>query len=229
MAKLKASGVPPGLVDTFVEMEKKINDFFSEIKPVPEEGRIFINGTRFMWSQSKGLAMTFRDTITDIYGERGAEQILYKFGQSLGASEAKMFHERFKLTVPIERLAAGPIYFAYTGWAFVEILPASNPEESEDYLLTYRHPNSFEAEAMEKEGRSVNHPICFINAGYSSGWCGESFNLPPEAKELTCEAKGDSGCVFIMTHRNKMLERERKYKELLKTKKPAEITTQEIL
>ena len=182
-----------------------------------------------MWAQAKGLAISFRDTATEIYGIRGAEQILYKFGHSLGSSEAKAFHKRFGLKEPIEKLAAGPVYFAYSGWAFVEILPSSAPQPNEDYILTYHHPNSFEARSFTEDNRKIDHPICFINAGYSAGWCAESFGIPLDAREITCEAMGDAHCTFIMTHRSKMFQRAQKFQELLKTKKPEEIKTEDLL
>lgn len=43
-----------------------------------------------------------------------------------------------------------------------------------------------------------------MNAGYSSGWCEESFGIPLTAIELTCRAKGDDSCSFIMAHPDKI-------------------------
>ena len=229
MTEMMAAGVPADLVPIFAEAEEQIKDYFGKVRPIPDKGRIEIDGMKFMWAQANGLAVAFRDTLSEIYGEKGAEQILYKFGKSLGANEARGFHKRFKITDPMKKLAHGPIYFAYSGWAFVEILPSSAPRPDEDYVLTYNHPGSFEAEALITSGVNANHPVCFINAGYSSGWCGESFALPLEAREVTCVAQGDAHCTFIMAHRNKILGRAEKMKRLLKKKKPEEITTQEIL
>ena len=228
MSELKAAGVPPDLVDVFISIEEKIKFFFSDVKSMPETGKIEIGGTRFMWAQAKGLALAFRDTVAEIYGMRGAEQILYKFGHSLGSSEAKAFHERFGLEEPIEKLAAGPVYFAYSGWAFVEMLPSSAPQPNEDYIFTYHHPNSFEAKSLMEDNRKTDHPICFINAGYSAGWCAESFGIPLDAREVNCEAMGDAHCTFIMTHQSKMFLRVQRFQELLKSKKPEEIKAEEL-
>jgi len=229
MTHLKAVGVPPDLVPVFEAAEERIKGFFATVSPHPEKGRIEIGGTRFMWAQARGMALAFRDTIADIYGEKGTEQILYKFGHSLGSEEAKAFIKRFKLKDPVEKLAAGPVYFAYTGWAFVEFLPSSRPAPNEDCIMTYNHPGSFEAEFYISEKKKADHPICFINAGYSSGWSAESFGIPLESREVTCQAQGDEHCTFVMTHRSKMLERLDKFKELLKTKKRTEITTEDLL
>ncbi|MBN2225132.1 MAG: XylR N-terminal domain-containing protein [Deltaproteobacteria bacterium] len=229
MTSLKAVGVPPDLVPAFEAAEERIKGFFDTVKPYPEKGRIEIGGTRFMWAQARGMALAFRDTISEIYGEKGAEQILYKFGNSLGAQEARAFIERFKSKDPVERLAAGPVYFAYTGWAFVELLPSSRPSLDENCIFTFNHFESFEAEVFIADKKKADHPMCFINAGYSSGWTAESFGLPLESREVTCQAQGDEHCTFILTHRSKMLERLDKFRELLKTKKRSEITTEDLL
>jgi son of sevenless-like protein len=229
MSELKAAGVPSELVPAFESAEEKIKGFFSDVTQIPEQGRIQVNGTRFMWAQARGLALAFRNSVAEIFGEKGSDQILYRFGQSLGRTEAQAFHERFGLVDFMDRLAAGPVYFAYSGWAFVDILPSSAPRPDEDYLLTYHHPGSFEAEAFLADGITASHPVCHINAGYSSGWCSESFNIPLDAREVSCAATGDEHCTFIMTHSSKMLERQEKFRELLKEKSAKEITTEDLL
>jgi PAS domain S-box-containing protein len=37
-----------------------------------------------------------------------------------------------------------------------------------------------------------------MNAGYSSGWCEDSYGLPLVSVEILCRARGDSACRFIM-------------------------------
>ncbi|MBU6996542.1 MAG: hypothetical protein HXS41_15365 [Theionarchaea archaeon] len=60
---------------------------------------------------------------------------------------------------------------------------------------------------MSRFKRESNRPICHINAGYSVGWCGESFGVPLEAREITCRAQGDEKCTFLMSHRSTILQR----------------------
>ncbi len=43
-----------------------------------------------------------------------------------------------------------------------------------------------------------------MNAGYSSGWCEESFGMPLVSSEIMCKAKGDECCRFIMGHPSKI-------------------------
>ena len=45
-----------------------------------------------------------------------------------------------------------------------------------------------------------------MNSGYSSGWCEESFGFPLTSVEVTCKAKGDEHCTFIMSPPHKIQE-----------------------
>ena len=119
------------------------------------------------------------------------------------------------LSEPIQRLSAGPVHFAFTGWANVEILPESNPVPNENYFIKYVHHNSFEAQAWLKAGKKSDIPVCTMNCGYSSGWCEESFGQPLTAVELECEAHGAERCLFIMAPPHKIheyLEKEDTYR-----------------
>jgi predicted hydrocarbon binding protein len=72
-------------------------------------------------------------------------------------------------------------------------------------ILIYDHPNSFELEPLEGQTRSMK-PICHFNAGYSAGWCTESFGVPLEAREIMCKATGAKTCRFVMAHRDRIMD-----------------------
>lgn len=229
MAEFKAAKVPPEMVPVFSKSEAIISQFFTKVNHQPEKGRIDIDGDRYMWVRAASLAESFRHTLEDVYGEKGTDQILYKFGKAVGLQEAKEFHKKFGITNQLEKLSAGPVYFSYSGWAFVDILKASAPSPDENYLLFYHHPESFEAESYLKKGEKSNRNICHINAGYSAGWCEESFGIPLEVREIKCEAKGDDKCTFLMCHRTTMVKRLDLLHDLIsKGHKVEELTTDDL-
>ena len=65
---------------------------------------------------------------------------------------------------PLEKLAGGPVHFAYTGWSQVDIKPQSNPSPDDNYCLVYDHPYSFEADSFRRAGRTSEGPVCIMNA-----------------------------------------------------------------
>jgi hypothetical protein len=51
-----------------------------------------------------------------------------------------------------------------------------------------------------RAGKRPALPVCIMSSGYSSGWCEESFGVKLVAAELTCRARGDEHCRFVMAH-----------------------------
>lgn len=205
MVELQAAAVPPEMLEVFKKAQEQVSGYFSQMVGKPQEGRIEIAGDRYMLVRGDSMTMTMSKVLAEIYGERGADQIRYKVAKAIGISEARKFHQRFQVSHPMEKLGIGPVYFSFSGWAFVELFEPSQPRPDDQYMLFYRHPHSFEAEPYLAEGIKADRPVCQMNAGYSAGWCEESFGIPLEARELTCEAKGDKACLFVMTHPARLL------------------------
>lgn len=202
---------PKELKPVFSKAEKIVGDYFSKINLNPKKGAITINNERYVLVRASALSHEFFQCIMDLYKDRGktesqniGKNILFDIGHVIGMEDAKLIHKKMRLKNPIEKLSAGPVHFAYSGWASVEILPESNPSPDENFFLKYNHPYSFEADAWMKNGIKSKQPVCTMNAAYSSGWCQESFGIPLTAVEITCKAKGDEHCTFIMAHPSKI-------------------------
>ena len=85
----------------------------------------------------------------------------------------------------------------------------------DDFFLAYDHPFSFEARAYLDNALKADHPVCFMNAGYSAGWCESSYGIELRSEELTCRARGDERCVFVMAPPKKFREVASAYREKL--------------
>lgn len=85
--------------------------------------------------------------------------------------------------------ASGPLHFAFTGWAIVEMLETSTSSPEEFYLL-FVHHNSFEADSWLKQKGKQHSCVCAMNAGYSSGWVSQCANINMTTMEIQCRAKG---------------------------------------
>jgi PAS domain S-box-containing protein len=95
----------------------------------------------------------------------------------------------------------------------VDILAESDVQPNEAFCLVYDHPYSFESDSWRKAGREAPFSACFMNAGYSSGWCEESFGIPLVATEILCTAHGDPCCRFVMAHPSRIEEAVQRYLE----------------
>lgn len=197
--------VPEELQSIFDQAEENVKSYFKETICNPEDAEININDERYVLMRSSAISYEFVDVFREFYSNRGDEEairiannFLFDIAHVLGKEDAKAFHKKMKLQDPVQKLSAGPVHFAYTGWANVEVLPESKPSPDSNFFMKYYHHNSFEAQAWIKAGRTSKLPVCTMNSGYSSGWCEESFGIPLTAVEISCEAQGADHCTFIM-------------------------------
>ncbi|MEE8410660.1 MAG: hypothetical protein V3T05_13750, partial [Myxococcota bacterium] len=152
--------------EIFLKAQDYVGGYFSQRIDDPTRSTILISGERYVLVRAASLSVEFFDLVRSLYSDRGEEEaanvaknFLYDMAHSLGKADARAFHARMSLTDPIERLSAGPIHFAYCGWAFVRIHPESNPSPDENYYLIYDHPFSFESDAWAKHERTHSSPV----------------------------------------------------------------------
>jgi PAS domain S-box-containing protein len=204
---LKTVRVPPPFEPLFEQAQQYVSRFFAERQDIPEQARIEVFGQRYMLVRARSMSVEFFEMIQRLYKDKGeaeargvARSLLFDIAHAMGLSDARDFAERMNLVDPIAKLSAGPIHFAHAGWAFVDISADSRPTPDENFYLLYDHPYSFECDSWLSEGKRTDFPVCVMNAGYSSGWCEASFDVPLVSTEITCRAKGDEHCRFIMAH-----------------------------
>ena len=217
---LKTVRVPPGMEELFERAEEVVSRYFRDRVDDPSRGTIEVFGERYVLVRAASLSVEFFSLVQSLYGDGRrkdaddfARNILFDLAHAIGASDARNFHSKMDLRDPIARLSAGPVHFAHSGWAFVDIFAESQPSADRDYYLVYDHPYSFESDAWLRAGRTATFPVCIMNAGYSSGWCEESFGVVLVASEVLCRARGDEVCRFVMAHPERIEEFVARYRD----------------
>jgi hypothetical protein len=190
--------VPPQFEAAFDRAEQDVSAFFATMERDPARGVINVGGERYILMRGESIFRTLRDKMVAEFGRGVAAAFLYDLAKTVGRSDARRFADKLGLQDPIHRLSAGPVHFSHTGWAFVEILAESNPVPTDEYLLVYDHPNTFESASYVSDGTKSDGPACLFSAGYSAGWCSFSFGLELDAREISCIARGDAHCRFVM-------------------------------
>jgi two-component system, cell cycle sensor histidine kinase and response regulator CckA len=217
---LDTVSVPEQFRPIFSKAQKYVEQYFSQRVEDPRHSSILISGERYVLVRAASMSVEFFDLVTSLYQEKGKEEalevasnLLFDVAHAIGKADARSFHEKMGVTDPIERLSAGPIHFSFSGWAFVKIFPESQPSPDQNFFLIYDHPFSFESDAWRRHGRSAEQPVCVMSAGYSSGWCEESFRIPLVAVEVECQAAGDERCRFLMAPPEKIEEHVERYRQ----------------
>lgn len=212
--KMDTIKVPDEMVPFFRDSEQFVADFFGEKTENPQQGIIEVKGERYILMRAASMSSGFFEVVKNLYKGKSEEkaidvarQLLFDISHEMGKADAKNFAKQMKVKIPLAKGASGPIHFAFTGWALVEILPESNPSPDDNFYLIYDHANSFESVSWRKAGKKTTFPVCVMSAGYSSGWCAESFGVDLVASEIMCTCKGDKVDRFIMAPPSKIKQR----------------------
>jgi two-component sensor histidine kinase/predicted hydrocarbon binding protein len=223
-SSIKTVIVPNNLKSIFDVAEQKVGNYHKKLKMLPEKASIKISDQRYVLVRASALSLEFLEGIMSYYSDRGEKEalsigknILFDLAHLIGVEDAKNFQNIMHLKDPLEMLSAGPVHFAYTGWAQVKLEPGSNPTPDQNFVLHYSHPFSFEADSWINAKKNTNEPVCVMNSGYSSGWCEHSFGIKLTAVELTCRAKGDEACTFVMAPPDKIHQYLKKHVEINKS------------
>ncbi|HEY6941452.1 EAL domain-containing protein [Dokdonella sp.] len=203
--RLTTVKVPPEFEAPFLSAQALVTRYFADRVEHPDTATISIAGERYVLLRAASLSVEFVELVMKLYQDKGADEaravannLLFDLAHAIGRADARAFGEKMSLGDPIANLSAGPIHFAFSGWAFVDILPESKPTPNEDYFLLYDHPFSFESHSWLAKHKRSETPVCIMSAGYSSGWCEQSFGLPLVSVEVECLAAGGRHCRFIM-------------------------------
>jgi signal transduction histidine kinase/CheY-like chemotaxis protein/predicted hydrocarbon binding protein len=217
---LNTVSVPEPFRAIFTKAQEYVQEYFAHRIEDPKQSSILISGERYILVRAASMSVEFFDLVTSLYQDKGGDEarsvannLLFDIAKAIGKADAKSFHAKMGVTNPIERLSAGPIHFSFSGWAFVKISPESSLSPDSNFFLIYEHPFSFESDAWIKQGRRTDAPVCIMNAGYSSGWCEESFGISLVAAEVECQARGDAQCRFIMAPPERIEEHLEKYRK----------------
>jgi len=190
--------VPEPFIPLFDAAESYVRAHFDSLERRPEKGTIHVAGERYVLVRAASLTTGFIEVMRDVIGEEEALKFWYRMARVIGRDDARSFCEARNLTDGPARLSTGPVHFAFSGWARVEIDDRSRPASDETYYLEYTHPNTFESETWVARGMKSATPVCVFSAGYSAGWCSESFGIDVHAREVRCVAAGDAECRFVM-------------------------------
>ena len=196
---------PPSFTPLFEVVEARVAKLLDDRVWDTDTGAHFVAGERYVMFRAESMAVSVREELEKLLGS-STDTAIYKIGKAIGASDCRYIAGRFPDLSPEQKLAMGPISFALSGFAHSTVREESNPVPDDSYLLFIEHPNSFEAESFKRKGIATSKTVCWLTAGYSAGWCSEAMGIQLDTREVSCTARGDDKCIFVMCPQKKLRE-----------------------
>eukprot|EP01114_Cavostelium_apophysatum_P012644 TRINITY_DN2881_c0_g1_i4.p1 TRINITY_DN2881_c0_g1~~TRINITY_DN2881_c0_g1_i4.p1 ORF type:complete len:997 (+),score=287.22 TRINITY_DN2881_c0_g1_i4:2154-5144(+) len=206
--RCRASKVPIHMDSVFQPAESLVELYFNHFERTGTT--VSISDERYLMLRSTSLSYEFLSVIQDCCGFKSSDDgkefaynLLFEFGQYVGKSDATNFAAKTAANLHLARAAVPAL--SHLGMGFMEIQPESSLTPDEHCLLIFREPFSFEADTYKDQtSKKTSHCVCCFNSGFVSGWMAEAYDVPLVTVELTCRARGDASCEFVMASQDKI-------------------------
>lgn len=157
------------------------------------EGRIDLHGRRLVLHGIDAFAQSRADLVRMV-GEDAARRYLTRFGYFAGQADAAAIKRIYPSISLREWLMAGPRMHSLTGAARVAVRELElDPRAGRLAMEVTWHESAEAAEHLTQFGRAPG-PVCWILAGYASGYASFCVGRPVYFIESRCHAAGARTC-----------------------------------
>jgi DNA-binding NtrC family response regulator len=157
------------------------------------EGRVTLQGRRLIVHDMRAFAQ-FRRDLLSMLGPAAARRILTRFGYFSGNADAAAMERTFVWDSPAEWLRAGLRLHGLQGVARNVLKRLDLDLEAGRLRMEIVWHDSAEAEEHVGEFGPSQEPVCWMLAGYASGYASYCLGRPVYFIERRCVAKGDRVC-----------------------------------
>ena len=160
-----------------------------------ENGALNFRGRRVVLHDAHAFGLLRRDLI-EMVGLASARRLLTRFGFAWGQADAGAMKRVFRWKSVEELLRAGAVLYSLQG-ATRSAVRSIRLDGGAAFHMEIDWFNSGETEEHLQSVGATDHPVCWIQCGYASGYA--SFCLDREIFfiEEACTAKGDSVCRVV--------------------------------
>jgi sugar diacid utilization regulator len=158
---------------------------------LPEQGKIYFNGSRVVIFDTTSMGKLRKDLIETL-GIYRAKGFLMRHGWSCGFEAAMSIKELFQRDNKMEWIYACTKMHTITGHALV-ILNG----EMDTGIIQSKCINSFEAEQHILNFGYYHEPVCWMLVGYASGYVTACLGTKFIFKEVECSGQGDDHCLLL--------------------------------
>jgi len=201
---------------SYEELHERASEALSQFFIDPVSGTVELAGDKCVLIRGNALSYDFFDFISELVKGKPTDHcvfvsnFLFDFGKSIGKSNHNWFVDRIKLSNPIDRANAMSVCMQNFGWSDISVseLSVDILKKRDELVIKCSCTSSFEASAWIKKKKKTNYPMCFMHCGFIAGWLQKCFDIKLACIEITCRAKGDKSCQFIVATPDKIEKEE---------------------
>jgi two-component system response regulator HydG len=160
------------------------------------DGVIDFQGRRLVLHSTDAFAQ-FRKDLFEMVGARQARRILTRYAYFGGQADAAAMRRVFSWTDIRELVKAGPRLHAMEGVARWVTKRLELDEQTGHFLMEVAWHGSGEAEEHVARLGQADHPVCWMLAGYASGFMSYALGRNVYFVEQTCRAQGARVCTAL--------------------------------
>lgn len=163
------------------------------------DGAIDFQGRRLVIHSLDAFAQ-FRTDLFEMVGPRQARQILTRFGYFWGQADAAAMRRVFSWSRPIELVKACARLHGMQGvarWVTKKLDFDEHAEKDGHFLMEVAWHGSGEAEEHMAHLGKAEHPVCWMQVGYASGFMSYALGRNIYFVEETCRAQGARACSAV--------------------------------
>jgi hypothetical protein len=162
-----------------------------------EQGKVAFGSQRMVIFSANAIG-TLMSKLMDVGGVELTQVMMRLFGESAGRDDARLLKKEFNPDTDIDWIAMGPTIHTWEGIVRATPTRLEYDRAAGTFFMQGTWVNSFFAEQYLKLYGSSTHAVCWMLAGYATGYVSEFFGGNVMCKETMCKAKGDPHCQFTI-------------------------------
>nr|AOZ57818.1 PhnR [Burkholderia sp.] len=161
-----------------------------------EDGLIWLGESRMLLLHVATMAGLRRELILSV-GVDDARRTIIRMGYEAGLRDAEIVRRIRRNDDDLDAYIAGPQLFMLEGGERVFPLRVEMDVQSGSFYGEFRSENSWEAESHLREFGQTDYPVCWMRAGYASGYTSGFLGRQVLMKEIECAACGADHCTLV--------------------------------
>ena len=162
----------------------------------PDDGLIWLGEQRMVLLHTAALSALRKELIESV-GMEQARRILTRMGFASGQRDAELARKLRGDATTIESFLVGPQLHTLEGCVHTDPVRLEVDVEKGHFYGEFRWSHAWEAEVHLKEFSQAEHPVCWMQVGYASGFTSYFMGRFIPFREVECAAAGAERCRIV--------------------------------